>query len=148
MYTAIKNALERRRIKSLFKSYVSSEALEEILNSPEIPIPTNQYHSMNSLHELQEWYLSQCNENWEHTYGVSIGTLDNPGWSLEVDLTGTNLNDIEFKELSYGVSKEPETSGHDWIHCKVKDHKFSGYGGPRKLEEIINVFLVWAKQNS
>jgi hypothetical protein len=34
---------------------------------------------------LTQWYLAQCNEDWEHSYGVAIGTLDNPGWSLEVD---------------------------------------------------------------
>jgi len=103
---------------------------------------------MSSLQELQEWYLSQCNEDWEHTYGVSIETLDNPGWSLEVELTDTYLEAKEFNEQSYGVGNEAESSGENWIICKVKDNKFIGYGGPRKLEEIINVFLWWAKSNA
>jgi len=58
---------------------------------------------MSSLQELQEWYLSQCNEDWEHTYGVSIGTIDNPGWSLEVELSDTSLENINYEEYSYGV---------------------------------------------
>lgn len=103
---------------------------------------------MNSLQELQEWYLSQCNEDWEHTYGISIGTLDNPGWSLEVELADTYLQGVDFKEQSYGVGEKAETSGHNWIICKVKDSKFIGHGGPRKLDEIIKVFLVWAKKNA
>jgi Immunity protein 53 len=103
---------------------------------------------MNSLHELQDWYLSQCNGDWEHTYGVSIGTLDNPGWSLEVELTDTNLEGLEFKERSYGIGKDTEPNGQDWMVCKVKDRKFVSYGGPRKLEEIISVFLAWAKQSA
>ncbi|MCP5347672.1 MAG: immunity 53 family protein [Gammaproteobacteria bacterium] len=103
---------------------------------------------MSILQELQEWYLSQCNEDWEHTYGVSIGTLDNPGWSLEVELTDTGLEDLEFKEQSCGVGEDAESSGNDWMICKVKENIFIGYGGPRKLEEIIAVFLNWAKSNA
>lgn len=103
---------------------------------------------MSALHELQEWYLSQCNEDWEHTYGVSIDTLDNPGWSLEVELTDTYLDGVEFEERSYGLGDEARASGENWLVCRVKDGKFLGYGGPRKLEEIINVFLSWAKQNA
>ena len=34
-----------------------------------------------------DWYLSQCNGDWEHAYGVKIDTLDNPGWTLEVEDT-------------------------------------------------------------
>ena len=34
-----------------------------------------------SLNWLMQWYLGECNNDWEHTYGVEIGTLDNPGWS-------------------------------------------------------------------
>lgn len=38
------------------------------------------------LKGLQDWYCSQCNGDWEHGYGVSIETLDNPGWSLKIEL--------------------------------------------------------------
>ena len=27
---------------------------------------------MDELQQLQEWCISQCNEDWEHTYGVKI----------------------------------------------------------------------------
>ena len=27
---------------------------------------------------LQAWYMSNCNGDWEHGYGVSVRTLDNP----------------------------------------------------------------------
>ena len=41
---------------------------------------------MNAVSDLQKWYRSQCNGEWEHAEGISIGTLDNPGWSIEVSL--------------------------------------------------------------
>lgn len=53
---------------------------------------------MNVLSELQKWYMSQCNGEWEHSYFVSIGTLDNPGWKLEIDLRHTNLETQVFNE--------------------------------------------------
>lgn len=100
---------------------------------------------MSAIEGLQDWYLSQCNEEWEHRYGVSIGTLDNPGWSLTVDLIETGLEGVVFPVQSYGISDEGETSGNDWLICKVEKGKFVGYGGPEKLEEMINVFLSWAR---
>ena len=39
---------------------------------------------------LQDWYLAQCNGDWEHEFGIKIDTLDNPGWSVVIDLLGTN----------------------------------------------------------
>lgn len=103
---------------------------------------------MSTLTELQEWYLAQCNEDWEHTYGVSVGTIHNPGWSLTVELTDTYLVSVNFAGHSYGVGVDGHASGNDWLICKVEQGKFIGFGGPRKLEEMINVFLSWAKENA
>jgi hypothetical protein len=44
-----------------------------------------------NLEWLQQWYLSHCNEDWEHQYGISIKNIDNPGWHLSVDLVGTEV---------------------------------------------------------
>jgi len=40
--------------------------------------------------------------------------------------------------------EEAETSGNEWIFCKVEGGKFSAAGGPLKLNEITGVFLRWA----
>jgi hypothetical protein len=99
---------------------------------------------MNVLQEIEAWYLSQCNGVWEHSYGVKIGTLDNPGWTIEIELTDTNLMNKAFDVHTYGVHEHSADSGNNWIHCKVEDNKFIGNGGSNKLEEILNVFLSWA----
>jgi hypothetical protein len=66
------------------------------------------------LKHLQDWYSSQCNDDWEQTYGISITTLDNPGWSLKVALTDTDLSDRVFEEVIFeGKDK------NDWYQCKV-----------------------------
>jgi len=92
------------------------------------------------VRRLQEWYSAQCNGDWEHSYGVSIGTLDNPGWSLEVDLAETALADKPFAPLKRNYEHES-----DWLTCSLRDGKFMGWCGPYKLEEMIEVFLSWAE---
>ncbi|PLX78258.1 MAG: hypothetical protein C0616_15125 [Desulfuromonas sp.] len=102
---------------------------------------------MDVLTTLQQWYLSQCNEEWEHSRGISIGTLDNPGWLIEVDLAGTDLDGIPFTGRRYGIGDNGHPVGRNWLDCKVEGSKFRGYGGPEKLNELITVFLEWAQAN-
>jgi immunity protein 53 of polymorphic toxin system len=95
---------------------------------------------MRILGELQEWYESQCNEDWEHQFGVSIGTLDNPGWTVTIHLDSTDLADEAFHTI------EDLSPGRDWIKCWVESGKFNGVGGPQKLDEILTIFLRWAQK--
>jgi hypothetical protein len=91
------------------------------------------------LKRLQSWYLSQCNGCWEHTYGISITTLDNPGWRLKVDLTDANLSNRTFDEINFeGKDK------NDWYQCRVKNGDFEGHCGPARLSDVIAIFLDWA----
>jgi hypothetical protein len=76
------------------------------------------------LGRLQDWYRSQCNGDWEHEYGISVETLDNPGWHLRIDLADTPLDKKNFEPIKI------EKSETDWFACKVSDHKFEGFGGP------------------
>ena len=97
-----------------------------------------------SLAELQAWYRSQCNDDWEHSYGVKIETLDNPGWSVTVDLTETDLQDKVFSPVVRGLIADDLTQDQNWIVCKVAEQRFQGAGGPSTLDEIIATFLTWA----
>lgn len=92
------------------------------------------------LQELQRWYLARCDGIWEHGYGVEIGTLDNPGWRVVIDLVDTPLADQPFAEV-----KRLEHE-RDWIRCRVQDGKFEGHGGPLMLEEILRIFLTWTAE--
>jgi hypothetical protein len=96
---------------------------------------------MNRLTQLQTWYVSHCNGEWEHTYGVKIDSLDNPGWWVKIDLIGTELEHIEFSPRSARRSEV------DWLDCRVKDKVFEGAGDAAKLEDILGVFLDWATQH-
>lgn len=80
-----------------------------------------------------------CNGDWEHTYGIFINNIDNPGWSLKVELKDTYLYEVEFKPQR--IQRQNEG---DWVLCNVEDGEFHGYGGPNNLGEIIEIFLIWA----
>lgn len=95
---------------------------------------------MSTIKWLEEWYKSQCIDDWQHFYGVKIDTLDNPGWRVTIDLAETALVNIVFEE--YDVIN----SDDDWIHCQVKGECFDGYGDPSKLEEIITIFKEWVEK--
>ena len=93
----------------------------------------------NELEELQAWYKSHCDGDWEHTYGLKLFTLDNPGWAVEIELAATELSERPFSPIR-NLSPQQE-----WIDCEVADGKFSGHGGPTMLGRILRAFLDWAQ---
>ena len=92
---------------------------------------------MKALSLLEKWYAAHCDGDWEHQYGVSIGTLDNPGWTLEIDLRGT---DAENRTLA---CLKIERTENDWLHYWVEEKKFQARMGPQNLSEAIEIFAAW-----
>lgn len=95
---------------------------------------------MSILNWLSEWYSFNCDGSWEHFYGVKIETLDNPGWSVTIDLTDTPLDNKAFEEY------EIDNGDEDWIRCWVENHVFHGVGDSRKLEMILLKFKEYAEK--
>ena len=87
------------------------------------------------IRSIQNWYKKNCNDEWEHQYGIKIETLDNPGWSVEIDLKNTSCEHKIFKEVKIDKNED------DWIVCKVTENKFFGNGDSEKLEKILRIFL-------
>ena len=94
------------------------------------------------LRWLQEWYRRQCDGDWEHRHGIEIGTLDNPGWFMRIDLVGTDLADWSFAEVTCEVDEQ------NWLQCRVREGRFEGYGGPHTLENLIEEFRQWQQRNT
>ncbi|QZA58584.1 Imm53 family immunity protein [Candidatus Rhabdochlamydia porcellionis] len=55
---------------------------------------------------LQQWYQSHCNKDWEQSHKIHLGTIDNPGWSLTVDLEDTELEDKNFQKVKIDRSEQ------------------------------------------
>jgi hypothetical protein len=90
---------------------------------------------MKTIERIQAWYLAQCNGLWEHQWGIKIDTLDNPGWSVVVDLDDTPSANQHF------ATEDMQISETDWLHCWKKGTKFHGRGGPGNLGAILECFL-------
>lgn len=83
---------------------------------------------------LENWYLSNCNGDWEHDYGVKISTLDNPGWEVTIELIGTDL-ELPDEEWVY-----KENAENDWYGYKIVGNVFNASGDPKKLGFLISIF--------
>ena len=115
---------------------------------------------MGILEDVQNWYKRQCDGNWEHHNGITIETLDNPGWQLAIDLTGTKVAEEPFElvcrnvpqnfiDQSMGKVAPPFVAANptsdDWLLCFARDEKFIGAGSPQNLSAILETFLNWVK---
>ncbi|MFZ1852083.1 MAG: immunity 53 family protein [Nitrosomonas sp.] len=88
-----------------------------------------------AFQRLQKWYKSQCNGDWEHSFGIKIETLDNPGWIVTIDLSDTEWESITLDR------KISERSDQDWVQYEIANNQFIGCGGSNNLIEIINLFF-------
>ncbi|MGE7414659.1 immunity 53 family protein [Methylobacterium tarhaniae] len=99
-----------------------------------------------NLSWLSRWYLAQCDGDWEHSHGVTIGTLDNPGWWLRIDLSGTPMEGRAFARVEHGEPSsdldEWQLTGSWWV-AQVKGGTFEVACGPLDLVTAVGVFRRW-----
>jgi hypothetical protein len=96
---------------------------------------------VDAIQSLEKWFAENCNGEWEHGIGVKIETLDNPGWGVKIDLSGTP------HEMKTFAPVEIERTERDWLYCNVEASVFIAAGGAFNLAEIIEIFLVWTREN-
>ena len=89
---------------------------------------------IDAVKSLEDWFGAQCDEHWEHSFGISIETIDNPGWSVEIDLIDTPWADLS---IPFSHSKRSDT---DWVQIEIRGGKFIGGGGVKNLNEILRKF--------
>lgn len=94
---------------------------------------------MSNISRLTKWYEAQCLNEWHEEFGIRIETLDNPGWSLKIDLQKTGLSQRDFDESKI------ERTERDWVVVRKSGGMFEAFGGPANLDEMIGMFLAWAE---
>lgn len=101
-----------------------------------------------SLQWLMAWYLRQCDGEWEHSYGVKLETLDNPGWRLRIALRETPLHGRPFTRIEHGEIaahlEEWQEVGSWWV-VEVNDDMFEANCGPLDLHAVIALFRKWVE---
>ncbi len=88
---------------------------------------------------LQNWYLAQCDGDWEHEYGIKIETVDNSGWYISINLIGTDCDNHPFSPIQMEIDEM------NWYFCLVRNNNFEGSCGPCNLAEILQIFRKWAE---
>ncbi len=91
-----------------------------------------------SLAFLEGWYAEQCNGDWEHSFGIEIGSLDNPGWRVEINLEGTSWEGWALEHR--GI----ERSANDWLNVWSDGLRWEAAYGPRNLGEVLDAFRSFA----
>lgn len=91
---------------------------------------------------LQQWYYQNCDGDWEHNQNVLITTIDNPGWSITIDLEGTNL---EFTNYEQALVENDEL---DWYYSRIEEKKFLGACGPNNLLDLLQIFKNLVEKKS
>jgi hypothetical protein len=96
---------------------------------------------MEILKWIEEWYLSMCDGDWEHTYKVKIETIDNPGWMVEINLRETSL---EHLAKDHSLVEKSET---DWYGYSIKKSIYKAAGDPSKLQFLLELFRQIVEEN-
>jgi hypothetical protein len=92
----------------------------------------------NPFGRLAAWFARHCDGDWEHGEGITIETLDNPGWSVRISLAETELEGRDFQRVQI------ERSEDDWLRLWVENHTFNIACGTPNVEEALRAFLAWA----
>ena len=96
---------------------------------------------MNDLIWLEKWYIINSNKDWEKRAGIQIATVDNPGWYVTINLSGTEYQDRNFPYVKF------DYGDNDWYFCLRRNNNFEASGNPFKLSKIIEVFLNWINKD-
>ncbi|SFF30464.1 Immunity protein 53 [Actinacidiphila alni] len=91
--------------------------------------------SADALVRLQDWYASNCDGDWEHSAGVRIESLDNPGWMIRLDTTGTVWEGRTLDRVVVGTSED------NWLHYWADGNSIQAACGPHLLEEALQTVL-------
>ena len=100
---------------------------------------------MEQINCLEEWYSAHCDGDWEHGGGIKIESLDNPGWSVTINLAGTELEKMPFSEMSQNDVSQRYEDNQDWWVCRKVGVEFQGKGGPKQLSVILHIFAEWSR---
>jgi hypothetical protein len=91
---------------------------------------------------LQSWYANQCDGDWEHDWGAAITTIDNPGWRVRLNLSGTNLEGRIFERVVHEIDEA------NWSHCWSDGQVFEAACGALNLLEVLRMFQRFATHSA
>lgn len=91
---------------------------------------------IDEIKRLQDWYKINCDGDWEHSYGIKIETLDNPGWSIGIDLSETSLESLEYKK-----DYQNEMDDNNWFQISTANKALNIFCGPENFKQVLEIFF-------
>jgi hypothetical protein len=115
-----------------------------VRNIPDVPSDGWFWHDLDVslLSWLQAWYMANCDDDWEHQYGVKIQTIGNPGRSVSIELDRTPLDGSDFERV------EVICDANNWLLARVEGNTWQFDGGPLNLSEGLYLFRDWAQDRA
>lgn len=95
----------------------------------------------NALLWLQNWFLYNCDGDWEHENTINIESLANPGWQVKIYLNYTSVASIEIDAIKINNGDD------DWFFYEIKNKVYRAGGDPKKLEFLILKFKEIVETN-
>lgn len=89
----------------------------------------------NAFDQLQSWFVDMCDGDWEHDSRVKLESLDNPGWSLSVNLADTPGGPFAMNRVDVAESELR------WWSCWMDSQEFRAACGPECLDNVLRIFL-------
>jgi hypothetical protein len=89
---------------------------------------------------LTAWFARHCDGDWEHDLGITIESLDNPGWAVDIRIGDTELQGAETDW------HRDEESPDAWLHWRATGEMFEARCGPTDLPRALAVFQDFASQ--
>jgi hypothetical protein len=89
---------------------------------------------MEILDWIQNWFIDNCDGEWEHGEGIQIVTIDKPGWEVEIDISKTSVANLHLKWILN------EIGPRDWYGVKIENQKFNAAGDSGKLIFLLGLF--------
>lgn len=87
---------------------------------------------------LERWFEAHADGEWEHDEGITIESLDNPGWYLTISLLGTELEGVT------RAKRAIDDGSPDWVHCWSDGCQFVVAAGPLGLTRALAEFRAFA----
>ena len=95
-----------------------------------------------------EWLKSHWNGDWEHSYGFDIGTMDNPGFSITIDLQETECADYppDSRNRDYEAQYQADPPAI-WYEINRDADKFVAYCSFDAFDVVFGEFMEFVSQS-
>jgi hypothetical protein len=97
---------------------------------------------LHSFARYLAWYKSHCDGDWEHSFGIDIKSMDNPGFWITIDLAETECSEMSLEVTDNGFEQQYSDSPPSiWYKYWIEESKFICYCSTDAFEVVFDDFM-------